>query len=160
MADSDPLAARARVPVKALDGRPLIALPRGTGLRAAVDAGCAAAGFAPRIAFEAGNPEVLASLAARGLGVAVLPASLAEAYPGLRPVHLTQPALRSRLALAWREGGPVSPAARAFTRHAREFLAAKAASSASAGVRPVATPGTAPLPLPSTGMPPVAESTG
>ncbi|MEV6010022.1 LysR family transcriptional regulator [Streptomyces sp. NPDC051976] len=122
VAPADPLAARASVPLAALADRPLITLPRGTGLRAAVDAGCAAAGFRPRIGFEAGNPEVLASLAAEGLGVALLPATMAAAYPGLSAVSLTRPRLRSRLVLAWRRTPP-GPAARAFLSHAREFLA-------------------------------------
>jgi DNA-binding transcriptional LysR family regulator len=125
VAPGDPLAARTSVPLSMLAGRPLITLPRGTGLRAAVDAGCAAAGFRPRIAFEAGNPEVLAALAAQGLGVAMLPGSLAAAFPGLHAVALTRPALRSRLALAWRPHAAASPAARAFVAHAREFLAAR-----------------------------------
>jgi DNA-binding transcriptional LysR family regulator len=124
VAPGDPLAAKRSVPLRALDGRPLIVLPHGTGLRAAVDAGCAAAGFRPRVAFEAGNPEVLAALAEQGLGVAILPAGLA-ASRRLHSVTLTRPALRSRLALAWRTNAPASPAARAFTAHARAFLAAR-----------------------------------
>ncbi|MBY8877703.1 LysR family transcriptional regulator [Actinacidiphila acidipaludis] len=123
VAPGDPLARRRSVPVRALADRPLIVLPHGTGLRAAVDAGCAAAGIRPRIAFEAGNPEVLALLAEQGLGVALLPAGLAESRPRLAVVALTRPALRSRLVLAWRTA-PAAPAARAFTRHARAFLAA------------------------------------
>jgi len=121
VAPGDPLAARKSVRVRSLEGRPLIVLPHGTGLRAAVDAGCAAAGIRPRIAFEAGNPELLALLAEQGLGVALLPAGLAASRPGLVSVALTRPALRSRLALAWRTA-PASPAARAFVRHARVFL--------------------------------------
>ncbi|MFJ5612129.1 LysR family transcriptional regulator [Streptomyces sp. NPDC093221] len=123
VAPGDPLAGRRAMPVKALDGRPLIVLPTGTGLRAAVDTACAAAGFTPRIAFEAGNPEVLAALAERGLGVALLPAGLAASRPGLRVLPLTRPAVRSRLALAWREHAGASPAAKAFLAHARRFLA-------------------------------------
>jgi DNA-binding transcriptional LysR family regulator len=122
VAPLDPLARTSSVPVSALAGRPLIALPHGTGLRAAVDAACATAGFRPRVAFEASNPEVLALLAEQGLGVALLPASLAASRPGLHAVGLTRPAVRARLVLAWRTAGPAGPAARAFTRHARVFL--------------------------------------
>jgi DNA-binding transcriptional LysR family regulator len=120
VAPGDALAAKRSMPLRALDGRPLIVLPQGTGMRAAVDAGCAAAGFRPRVAFEAGNPEMLAALAERGLGVAILPAGLAAARD-LHSITLTRPALRSRLALAWRTS-PGSPAAQAFTTHARAFL--------------------------------------
>lgn len=121
VAPGDALAGRSSLRLRTLEGRPLIVLPHGTGMRAAIDAGCAAAGFRPRVAFEAGNPEVLARLAEQGLGVAVLPAALAASRPGLHALALTRPALRSRLVLAWREA-PASPAARALIRHARAFL--------------------------------------
>lgn len=123
VAPGDPLASRTSVPLDALAGRPLMCLPRGTGLRTVVDGACAAAGFRPRIAFEAGDPTVLAQLAARGLGVAILPESLARSYPGeLHAVSLTRPKLRGRLALAWRSEGPAGPAARALVRQARATL--------------------------------------
>ncbi|SFF85385.1 DNA-binding transcriptional regulator, LysR family [Actinacidiphila alni] len=125
VAPSDPLARRRSIPVRELAGRPLIVLPTGTGLRGAADAACAAAGFRARVAFEAGNPEVLAALAERGLGVALLPAGLAAARPGLRSFALTSPSVRSRLVLAWRTSAPSSPAATAFLTHARTFLAAQ-----------------------------------
>ncbi|MEW2518039.1 LysR family transcriptional regulator [Actinacidiphila alni] len=125
VAPSDPLARRRSIPVRELAGRPLIVLPTGTGLRGAADAACAAAGFRARVAFEAGNPEVLAALAERGLGVALLPAGLAAARPGLRSLALTSPSVRSRLVLAWRTSAPASPAASAFLTHARTFLAAQ-----------------------------------
>lgn len=62
------------VPLADLRDRPLICLPRGTGVRTALERGCAQAGFRPRVAFEAAAPHVLSQLAARGLGIAVLPA--------------------------------------------------------------------------------------
>ena len=105
------------VPLAALRDRALICLPRGTGLRALLDDACAAAGFRPRIAFEAGDPHVVARMAARGLGLAVLPAAVANAHAGeLRAAPLVEPELRGRLHLAWRTDGPISPAARALLR--------------------------------------------
>lgn len=119
-----PLAARDTLAVAALAAHPLMSLPRGTGIRTALDDACAAAGVAPRIAFEASDPVPLALLAARGLGVALLPASLAAAYPGeLHAIALRSPRPRARIELAWRAEGPVSPAARALTAHARRTLA-------------------------------------
>ncbi|MEU1133072.1 LysR family transcriptional regulator [Streptomyces sp. NPDC005900] len=119
VAPGDPLLRpedRASVPLAELAGRPLISLPRGTGLRGVLDAACAEAGFRPVIAFEAASPEVLTRLAARGLGVAVLPA-LPEgtaAGLGLRTLPLTDPRPRGRIALTWRADGPATPAARAL----------------------------------------------
>lgn len=123
VAPDDPLADAGTVRLAALRDRALITLTRGTGLRTAVDDACASAGFRPRIAFEASDPAVLADLAAQGLGVAVLPESLAAARsPALLAVTVTEPALSSRLALAWRSRGPAGPAARALVRHARAGL--------------------------------------
>src|SRR5215213_4795473 len=76
----EPLPARTAITLKAIKERPLISLPRGTGIRSLIDEACAAAGFRPRIAFEAGDPNVLARLASQGLGVAILPESLAYFY--------------------------------------------------------------------------------
>ncbi|MGW1023167.1 LysR family transcriptional regulator [Streptomyces sp. NPDC002577] len=122
-----PLAAKTTMPAAGLKEHALISLTRGTGLRTSLDQVCAAAGFRPRIAFEAGDPNLLVELAGRGLGVAILPDSLAGAHPGeLHTVRLTDPEPHSYLALAWRtaDQGPVSPAARALIRHAREALRA------------------------------------
>ncbi|MFE9662798.1 LysR substrate-binding domain-containing protein [Streptomyces sp. NPDC005955] len=116
----DPLAGRRTVAIDALRDRPLISLPRGTGIRTCLDEACGAAGFEPRIALETGDPGVLAQLAARGLGPAVLPASLAAEHVGaLEAIGFAPPGLRGRMAIAWRTAGPIGPAAKAFLRHAR-----------------------------------------
>ena len=119
----DPLASRTTITLQALLERDLISLPPGTGLRSSLDEACAAAGLRPRIAFEASDPRVLAQLACRGLGVAILPRSVANADPAdLHAIAITRPRLRSRLELAWRSDGPISPAARALITHARAKL--------------------------------------
>ncbi len=117
------LADRPTIAVCGLRDLPLITLLPGTGLRSRLDEACAAAGFQPRSAFEASDPQVLAQLAARGLGVAVLPASLATARAArLRGIPITDPEIHGRLAVAWRTTGPISPAARALINHARATL--------------------------------------
>ena len=119
-----PLAERQRVSVEDLRDQALICLPSGTGLRATVEAAWSAAGAKPRIAFEASDPQVLAQLAARGLGLAILPQPFARAHARqLHALTIDSSRLRGRLALAWRSGGPVNPAARAFVRYARKELA-------------------------------------
>jgi DNA-binding transcriptional LysR family regulator len=118
----DDLAKRSTIPLDALRDRPLISLPAGTGIRSHLDDACATAGFAPHIAFEASSPLVLVQLAARGLGVAIVPASVAKAREDLHPLTITQPELRGRLAFSWRSDGPISPAARALVRRARHML--------------------------------------
>ncbi|MFJ4953010.1 hypothetical protein [Streptomyces sp. NPDC088760] len=49
-------------------------------MRAALERGCAQAGFRPRITFEAAAPHVLLHLATRRLGIAVLPAGEDESH--------------------------------------------------------------------------------
>ncbi|MBO0694394.1 MAG: LysR family transcriptional regulator, partial [Acidimicrobiaceae bacterium] len=111
----DPLASRRTIKLAELADRPLISLPAGTGLRTAIDAGFNVIGRQPRIAFEASYPAVLAELAYRGLGVAILPGAAPWAEsPRLHTLAITHPQLRARLALAWRAGGPTSPATTAL----------------------------------------------
>jgi DNA-binding transcriptional LysR family regulator len=117
-----PLAARDTVSLADLNEHALISLPRGTGLRACLDDACGTAGLRPHIAFEASDPTVLADLALRGLGVAILPVS--SVPDALRGIEIVQPRLHSRLELAWRADGPISPAARALIDRARSELRA------------------------------------
>jgi DNA-binding transcriptional LysR family regulator len=110
--------------------RTVISLPRGTGLRSAVEAAYASAGLRLHVAFEASDPRMLARLAAHGLGLAFLPASVVAAYgDDLRMASIHDPEITGRLALAWRAEGPASPAARALIAHARATLAAPAPSA-------------------------------
>ncbi|MEU1374507.1 LysR substrate-binding domain-containing protein [Streptomyces triculaminicus] len=128
VAPGDPLLApagdRTSVPLAELRDRALICLPRGTGVRAALERACAQAGFRPRVTFEAAAPHVLAQLAARGLGVAVLPAGRSPFDGQLRTLTITRPGIRARIALAWRSNGPASPAARALLDALRGALPA------------------------------------
>jgi DNA-binding transcriptional LysR family regulator len=118
-----PLARRSTITLRALADEALISLPKGTGVRAVLDTAFADAGLRPRIAFEAGEPPVLAQIAAHGLGVAVLPESAARALPdALHAMPIVRPRLSGRIALAWRAEGPHSPAARALTARARRLL--------------------------------------
>lgn len=116
VAQRHPLARRKTLTLAALCDHPLISLPVGTGMRHRLDIACAAAGLRPRMSFEATSPAELAELARRGLGVAVLPASMARNTPGLHALRLT-PELRGRLVWAWRRE-PASTAARLFREQA------------------------------------------
>ncbi|MET7393919.1 LysR substrate-binding domain-containing protein [Dactylosporangium sp. NPDC005572] len=120
--DGHELAGRESVALAELRDRPLVCLPRGSGIRAILDSACAAAGFAPKVVFEAGSPGVLADLAQRRLGIAIVPSSISRHRAGLRALRITEPALRGRLGLAWRLAGPAGPAAAAWLAHARARL--------------------------------------
>jgi DNA-binding transcriptional LysR family regulator len=114
-----PLASAGTLTIKALRDVPLVCLPRGTGVRAALDAACAAAGFEPRIVFEASALPMVVTMAAQGLGLAVVPASVANAANAPVMVPITNPGVRSRLELAWPGAPSGNPAARVLTEQAR-----------------------------------------
>jgi DNA-binding transcriptional LysR family regulator len=71
----DPILRRGQVSLAALDGRPMVALERGTVTRDAIDRALRAAGARPRVVLETGNVEVQKLYAAMGFGCAVLPRS-------------------------------------------------------------------------------------
>ncbi|MEJ3746204.1 LysR family transcriptional regulator [Actinomycetes bacterium KLBMP 9797] len=114
-----PLASRRRVTLRDLDAHPVICMPTGTGLRTVFDRACAAQGRQPAIALQASAADAIADLAARGLGVGILSASMAEQHRDRLTARtiddVRTPAL---LALVWRP--EPAPAVRALVRHCRD----------------------------------------
>jgi DNA-binding transcriptional LysR family regulator len=114
-----PLANRRRLAIGRLDGELIVSMPVGTGIRAALDMGCAAAGFAPYVAVEASTAGTVADLAERGLGIGVLSASMTAAYRDrLSTMPLTGTPQPTLLAVVWAQSP--SPALRAFIPRLRE----------------------------------------
>jgi DNA-binding transcriptional LysR family regulator len=86
---------------------PVICLPTGTGIRTVLDLACGARGLAAAVALQASAPGAVADLAARGLGVAVLTASMLAGRDGLRVRPIADTGERALLALVWRpDPGP------------------------------------------------------
>ncbi|MEU7528853.1 LysR family transcriptional regulator [Saccharothrix sp. NPDC042600] len=110
------LAGRDAVEVAELADEEFVGLERGYGLRQITDDLCAAAGFAPRLAFEGQETETVRGLVAAGLGVALLPH--AEGPTGLVELPLS-PGARREIALVWLAGVPLPPAVQAFRDHVR-----------------------------------------
>lgn len=106
------LAVRRQVSVSQLEGRPLIALEEGTGLRMAVEQACRAAGFVPRVVAQTTEIRSLLDLTAADLGVAVVPRSVGD-DTRIALVELTRPRLERPVGLAWNDAA-ASPAVRAF----------------------------------------------
>jgi len=128
VARADALAARSSIGLGELAERPLVCLPSGTGIRKRLDDAFEAAGVPPpRVALEASNLGMVAELAGRGLGVAILPESVAGARGAELHALAITPALRSGLAFAWRAEVPASPAARALVARVRGGLRTRAA---------------------------------
>ena len=108
------LAQRKSLSLRALVAHDLICLPRGAGIRASLDEGCAATRLTARITLEASNPEVVADLAAHGLGVAVLPESYVRTRKELRLIRIGPPKLRGGVGVVWRTDRQLSAAASAL----------------------------------------------
>jgi DNA-binding transcriptional LysR family regulator len=103
-----PLARRRRATLAEVAAHPLICLPPGTGVRTVLDLELAAHGLDGGLALQATAPDAVLDLAARGLGVAVLSATMAATVgAGLRTVAVTGVATPAVLALVWtRTRGP------------------------------------------------------
>ncbi|SEG56221.1 DNA-binding transcriptional regulator, LysR family [Actinacidiphila yanglinensis] len=117
-----PLAGRRRVTLRDVAAHPLVCMPPGTGLRTVLDRACAAAGLRPTIAFQASAADAIADLAARGLGVGVLSASMADRFGEKLVAHTIEGAAApAHLTLVWRPSPP--PALRALLPHLRRAFA-------------------------------------
>ncbi|MEV6355234.1 LysR family transcriptional regulator [Streptomyces hydrogenans] len=118
-----PLAGLPHVTLRELTAHPLVCMPSGTGLRAVLDQACAEQDLRPSIAMEAGAADAIADLAVRGLGVAVLSASMATPYTDrLTALPLTDADVPALLALVWRPAH--NPAVRTLLDHARKAFGA------------------------------------
>jgi DNA-binding transcriptional LysR family regulator len=126
------LAGRTAVTLADLAGHPVVCMPAGTGVRAALDEACAARGVRLDVDMEASAPATVAGLAARGLGVAVLSETMAAAHAGpLRAVPVADAGVPAVLALVWKPAP--GPALAGLLRHCREAFAVPAASAAPGG---------------------------
>jgi DNA-binding transcriptional LysR family regulator len=116
-----------RLAVRELAGEAFVMAPReiAPGLHDIVAALTARAGFAPRVAQEAIQMQTVVSLVSSGLGVALVPASVANL--GRRGVvyrEIADAHPKLDLWLAWRRGAvgtTVGVAAREFIQHARRL---------------------------------------
>jgi DNA-binding transcriptional LysR family regulator len=113
--------ARGRLAARELSGEAFVMTPRSIapGLHDAILALCQRAGFTPRLAQEAIQMQTVVSLVSSGLGVAIVPQSIANlGRRGVSYRELSDPHPRLDLWLAWRSNS-LSAAAREFLQHAR-----------------------------------------
>src|SRR5471030_1706879 len=94
----------------------------GFALNDIVAAACEQAGFTPRISGRSGQWDFVASLVRLGVGITLLPKIFCDTLPRRQftVLPLERPALDWRLMLAWRRGGHLSFAARAWLELVRE----------------------------------------
>ena len=139
--EGHPLSSRRRIALRDVAAHPIVCMPPGTGLRTVFDGACAAKDLRPVIALQASAADAVADLAARGLGVAVLSASMASGHRDRLVVRciddLASPAL---LALVWRGGR--SPAVRELLARCEEEFGVREGRAAAVGqAAPPATAG-------------------
>lgn len=117
-------AQRPRIRMAELAGAEFISYREGSRLREVLVSAAREAGFQPRVTLESNESARIRRLVARGLGVAILPRSDAEA-PGaeVAVVELAGPALTRDITLAWREGRRLAPAAAEFLELAQTIFA-------------------------------------
>jgi DNA-binding transcriptional LysR family regulator len=111
-----------RVRLADLAEEPLISFHAGPALRRTIDRALERARVRPHIAFESNDLNIHRQLAARGLGVSIVPRSFLD-HPGadVTMVSVT-PALTRPLSLIWRAPSPAAEAFLAFTRERVEGL--------------------------------------
>ncbi|WP_395664336.1 LysR family transcriptional regulator [Methylocella sp.] len=113
------LAGRAGVGLPQLKDAPFILFESGFAINHMILDACARHGFTPTIAARSAQIDFVVELVAAGLGVAFLPRLMAAERDGTRAVLLDEPGTQWRMALAWRSGGYLPAAARAWLDLAR-----------------------------------------
>jgi LysR family transcriptional activator of glutamate synthase operon len=108
-----PLARAKRVRVERLGGEPLVTYAPGSALRDALLA------LVPggRVVAEADELETVRELTARGLGVSLMPRSVAAPHGDRLAIRPLSPRRALPLSLVWRVGERPTPAAQAFREH-------------------------------------------
>lgn len=116
-----PLSRKKDVRLADLANEPFILFPTGYKLREVTLAACKRAGFEPKIALDGGAMQSALEFVAAGLGVALVPELALTNALNIRRLPIADQTLRRRLALVWRKGHYLNPAARAL----RDFLVTK-----------------------------------
>jgi DNA-binding transcriptional LysR family regulator len=105
-----PLANKKRLPLKALANEAFVFVPgpAGASLYDEVIRACGEAGFSPQLAQPAPQVSSVVNLVAAGMGVSIVPLSIAQLVKGVRYIDVQGSTLKAPLALGWREGDPSS----------------------------------------------------
>ena len=121
--DAHSLSRRKRINFSDLADSPFILFEEGFALNALIMAACDRRGIVPRVTARSGQIDFIADLVAAGLGVAFLPRMLAQKHKhaGIALVPLDEPDTDWNIALAWRAGAHLPPAAIAWLELAKEL---------------------------------------
>lgn len=108
---------------KDLQAEPFILFEEGFTLNQLILAACERRHISPRITARSGQIDFIVDLVTAGLGVAFLPRMLANKHKhsGISLVPLNEPQTDWRIALAWRAGAQLPPAAIAWLELAKKL---------------------------------------
>ena len=117
------LSRRKRINFSDLADSPFILFEEGFALNALIMAACDRRAIVPRVTARSRQIDFIADLVAAGLGVAFLPRMLAQKHKhaGIALVPLDEPDTDWNIALAWRAGAHLPPAAIAWLELAKEL---------------------------------------
>ncbi|UFZ01706.1 LysR family transcriptional regulator [Bradyrhizobium ontarionense] len=117
-----PLARRETITLAELRGMPFVLFEAGFALNRIIREACQRNGFEPNVAARSTQIDFIAELAGAGLGIAFLPRMIAtqRTQVPISLVLLDEPGTEWTLAMAWRRGAYLSPAAAAWLRLVRE----------------------------------------
>jgi DNA-binding transcriptional LysR family regulator len=99
---AQPALGASSIDLRRLSKLPLVALAESYDLRGATDAAFDAAGLTPSFVVEGAEMDAVLRFVERGIGVAVVPATVPVDRPALRSVRLTDPQLERTILLAHR----------------------------------------------------------
>lgn len=116
MRTNEPLARSEYVRWTDLKGHPVIAVKPGYGIRHSIDAAVGESGASVRYVHEVSHLMTALAFAAEGMGIAILPSSLASQarYPQLVARRLISPTVTRDICVMTKRGATLSPAADAF----------------------------------------------
>lgn len=116
ISQQDPLAQSSEVSFSDLASQPFVLFESGFALNPIILDACRERNFQPNVAARTSQIDFMVALVAAGLGVGFLPRMMAEKLrqPGVHLLALREPALEWKMSLAWRRGGFLSHAARAW----------------------------------------------
>jgi len=101
-ASHPPLVSRGPLMLADVARIPQVAFPRSYDLRATTDAAFAAAGLTPAIAVDGPEMDAVLRFVERGVGIAIIPATMSIGRDGLRATPLASPRLSRTVSLAHR----------------------------------------------------------
>jgi DNA-binding transcriptional LysR family regulator len=111
-----PLARRRSVTLRDLERVPFVLYREDFALHGHILDACRREGFTPKVASESSQWDFMAAMVAADVGVALLPRTICRRLDSaqVKVLPLVEPELRWDLALIWKQGRHLSPAARAF----------------------------------------------